>query len=151
MPQAVDCELLTVDCLIFQHKDTTEIQTVLNKNFRMLFGSKHKIKNSKPLNKQYNDTKIKQRSEVISRVLDETLSRGCLRLATLIKKRPWHRCIPVSFAKFLRTPFLTEQLRWLLLIHIINKLNSRLRFLYQQNKFLNVPLRRLQCNDSTFL
>ena len=50
MPQAVDCELLTVDCLIFQHKDTTEIQTVLNKNFRMLFGSKHKIKNSKPLN-----------------------------------------------------------------------------------------------------
>ena len=116
MPQAVDCELLTVDCLIFQHKDTTEIQTVLNKNFRMLFGSKHKIKNSKPLNKQYNDTKIKQRSEVISRVLDETLSRGCLRLATLIKKRPWHRCIPVSFAKFLRTPFLTEQLRWLLLL-----------------------------------
>ena len=37
MPQAVDCELLTVDCLIFQHKDTTEIQTVLSKNFRMLF------------------------------------------------------------------------------------------------------------------
>ena len=37
MPQAVDCELLTVDCLIFQHKYITEIQTELNKNFRMLF------------------------------------------------------------------------------------------------------------------
>ena len=28
-----------------------------------------------------------------------------LRPATLLKKRPWHRCFPVSFAKFLRTPF----------------------------------------------
>ena len=38
-----------------------------------------------------------------------------LRSATLLKKRPWHRCFPVNFAKFLRTPFLTEHLRWLLL------------------------------------
>ena len=34
-------------------------------------------------------------------------------LATLLKTRPWHRCFPVAFAKFLRTPFLTEHL-WLL-------------------------------------
>ena len=27
----------------------------------------------------------------------------------------WHRCFPVNFAKFLRTPFFTEHLRWLLL------------------------------------
>ena len=85
MSQAVDCELLLYAddiCLIFQHKDITEIETTLNKNFRMLcdwfvdnklsihvgedktkstlFGSKHKIKNSKPLNIQYNDIKIKQ-------------------------------------------------------------------------------------------
>ena len=68
-------------CLIFQHKDITEIQTTLNKNFRILcdwfvsnelnilfgkgktklilFGSKHKIKKLKPLNIQYNDIKIK--------------------------------------------------------------------------------------------
>ena len=26
--------------------------------------------------------------------------------ATLLKKRLWHRCIPVNFAEFLRTPFL---------------------------------------------
>ena len=38
-----------------------------------------------------------------------------LRPATLLKKRLWHRCFPVNFAKFLRTPFLTELLRWLLL------------------------------------
>ena len=41
-----------------------------------------------------------------------------LRPATLLKKRLWHRCFPVDFAKFLRTPLLTEHLRWLLLAHI---------------------------------
>ena len=29
-----------------------------------------------------------------------------LRPATLLKKRLWHRCFPVNFVKFLRTPFL---------------------------------------------
>ena len=29
-----------------------------------------------------------------------------LRPATLLKKRLWQRCLPVNFAKFLRTPFL---------------------------------------------
>ena len=38
-----------------------------------------------------------------------------VRPAILLKKRPWQRCFPVNFAKFLRTPFLTEHLRWLLL------------------------------------
>ena len=35
--------------------------------------------------------------------------------ATLLKKRLWHRCFPVNYAKFVRIPFLTEHLRWLLL------------------------------------
>ena len=35
--------------------------------------------------------------------------------ATLLKKRLWHRCFSVNFVKFLRTLFLTEHLRWLLL------------------------------------
>ena len=34
---------------------------------------------------------------------------------TLFKKRLWHRCFPVFFAKFLRTSFLTEHFGWLLL------------------------------------
>ena len=29
-----------------------------------------------------------------------------LRPATLLKQRPWHRCFPVNFGKFLRTSFL---------------------------------------------
>ena len=38
-----------------------------------------------------------------------------LRPTTLLKKSLWHRCFTVNFAKFLRTPFFTEHLRWLLL------------------------------------
>ena len=40
---------------------------------------------------------------------------GGLSAATLLKKRHWHICFPVNFAKFLGTPFLTEHLWWLLL------------------------------------
>ena len=40
---------------------------------------------------------------------------SCLRPATLFKKGLWHRCFPVNFVKFLKTPFLTEHLWWLLL------------------------------------
>ena len=32
--------------------------------------------------------------------------RKNLRPATLLKKRLWHRCFPVNFVKFLRTPLL---------------------------------------------
>ena len=39
-----------------------------------------------------------------------------LRAATLLKKRLWHRCFPVNFAKFLRTPFIKKDLWWRLLI-----------------------------------
>ena len=35
--------------------------------------------------------------------------------ATLLKKRLWHRCFPVNFAKFLRTAFLQNTSRRLLL------------------------------------
>ena len=37
-----------------------------------------------------------------------------LKLATLLKKRLWHKCFPVNFVKFLRAPSI-EHLWWLLL------------------------------------
>ena len=37
--------------------------------------------------------------------------------ATLLKKRLWHRCFPVNFAKFLGTPFFTEHPWYLPLKH----------------------------------
>ena len=38
-----------------------------------------------------------------------------LKAYNFIKERLQHRCFPMNNAKFLRTPFFTEQLRWLLL------------------------------------
>ena len=43
-----------------------------------------------------------------------------LRPVTLLKRRLWHRWFFVNFAKFLRTLFLTEHLRWLLLSLVKN-------------------------------
>ena len=38
-----------------------------------------------------------------------------LRPAILLKNKLWYRYFPVIFSNFLRTPFLTEHLRWFLL------------------------------------
>ena len=56
----------------------------------------------------------------IACTLPEQSSGGVLqkRCSTLLKKRPWHRCFAVNFAKFLRTPFFIELLRWLFLKHL---------------------------------
>ena len=44
-----------------------------------------------------------------------------LRPATLFKKRLWHRCFPVNFAKFLRTSFSQNTSRRLLLVSVYFK------------------------------
>ena len=43
-----------------------------------------------------------------------------LRTTTLLRKRLWHRCFPVNFAKFLRTPFLQNTSGHLLLKNGVN-------------------------------
>ena len=43
-----------------------------------------------------------------------------LRSATLLKKRLWHRCFPLNFAKFLRTPFLQNTPKRLLLFTVLH-------------------------------
>ena len=47
------------------------------------------------------------------------------RPATLLKKRRWHSCFPVNFVKFLRQPFFTEHLCWLLLWMVVRSLDNR--------------------------
>ena len=47
-------------------------------------------------------------------ILQNSQGNICARVSFL-KKRLWHRCFPVNFAKFLRTSFLTKHPRWLLL------------------------------------
>ena len=54
--------------------------------------------------------------------ISETVVRSCsvkkVKAYNFIKKSIWHRCFPVNFAIFLRTPFFTEHLRWLLLHYV---------------------------------
>ena len=45
-----------------------------------------------------------------------------------LKKRLWHRCFPVNFVKFLRTPFFIKHLWWLLLLEALSVLQL-LKFL----------------------
>ena len=65
-------------------------------------------------------------------------------LKTLLKKRLLRRCFPVNFTKFLRTPFFTEHLGWLLLNVMILKLMPMTQ--------LHIPVNRIyqvkSCNCS---
>ena len=47
------------------------------------------------------------------KILQSSQENNCARVS-LLKKRLWHRCFPVNFAKFLRTPFLQNTSRRLL-------------------------------------
>ena len=45
-----------------------------------------------------------------------------LQPATLLKKRLWHRCFPVDFGKFLRTPSYIEHLWWFHLHFVFSRI-----------------------------
>ena len=99
-------------CLMFQHKNITETETALTKNFSMLCdwsvdhklsiyfgedkarsmlsGSKHKIMNSKSLTIQYDDIKIKQCSKVtyLGSIFDKTLSGEFMAIGVIMRSIP---------------------------------------------------------------
>ena len=87
------------------------------------------IKKAQKLIQTFISTRFKPRSSLSLRctakkmflkVLRNSQENTCVRVSFLItrfllKMRFWHRCFPVNFAKFLRTPFFIEHLRWWLL------------------------------------
>ena len=59
-------------------------------------------------------------------------------------QRLWHRCFPVNFVKFLRTPFLTEHLWWLLLknVKVVSKIFSNIyRMIFEERPRTDTSLR----------
>ena len=76
------------------------------------------------------------------KISQKSQKNTCVRVSFLMKfkKRLWHRYFPVDFAKFLRTPFLTEHLWWLLL-----KSKSKLRTMCRKNHE-NFKNSKLGCN-----
>ena len=67
---------------------------------------------------------------VLEDVTKFTRKHLCQRPGTLLKKRLWHRCFPVNFVTFLRTPFFVEHPWWLLL--------------YQQGYLMQTSSKRLE-------
>ena len=66
--------------------------------------------------------------------------------ATSLKKRLWYRCLLMNFAKFPRTPILTEHLWWLLLswLHLLWWLSGlRITCFVCTNQYLQ---RTLKCH-----
>ena len=69
-----------------------------------------------------------------------------LRSAALLKKRLWHRCFPVNFEKFLRTPFIIEHLRWLLL----SLVDSKYQYIQRnRNNLIQLPVQTLLQADAS--
>ena len=136
--QAVDCDLLLYaddSCLVYQHKDVKEIERNLNKNFSNVcdwfvdnklsihFGedkTKCILFGTKHRLNKVNSLEIKY-GEIHIKQYHTVTYLGCLLDETLSGE---------SMA-----------------LKVINKINSRLRFLYRKNRFLSPPLRRLLCNS----
>ena len=56
--------------------------------------------------------KFHRKTSVLESISNKAAS---LKVCNSIKNRLQHSCLPVKLAKFLRTPFFTEEFRWLLL------------------------------------
>ena len=69
-------------------------------------------------------------------------------LATLLKKRLWHRCFPVNFAKFLRKPFSQSTSGWLFPDGPFPKIMNALSLIFAKvlNKALVQGTLRLRCS-----
>ena len=72
----------------------------------------------KELTKSFWDYPLTNISYPLQKEPPEVFRGVHLKLATLLKKRLWHRHFLVNFAKFLRTPFI-EHFWWLLLQEVI--------------------------------
>ena len=137
MPQSVDCDLyLYADdsCLVFQHKNVKEIEKQLNKDFSSLYDwfldNKLSIHFGEEKTKSIifaNKRKVKKLER-----LDITYKDIKIKQYSNVK---YLGCI------------LDETLNGeSMALHVLNKVNSKIKFLYRKNKFLSPALRRLLCN-----
>ena len=138
MKQAADCDLFLYaddSCLVYQHKDVKEIERNLNKNFSNVcdwfvdnklsihFGedkTKCILFGTKHRLNKVNSLEIKY-GEIHIKQYHTVTYLGCLLDETLSGE---------SMA-----------------LKVINKINSRLRFLYRKNRYLSLPLCRLLSNS----
>ena len=134
IPQAVDCGLLLYadeTCLIFQHNDITKIETALNKNFSMLFDCFVDNK----LSIHFDEDKTKSIFSGSKHKIKKSKPLNTQYNNVEIKQYSKVTYLHCIFDEILSGESIA--------IHVINKINFRLKFLYRQNRLLNFPLRRL--------
>ena len=138
MPQSVECGLFLYaddSCLVFQHKELSVIEEHLNRDFANIcdwfvdnklsihFGqdkTKSILFTTKNKNKSVGNLIIKYNNINIKQYSRVTYL-GCILDETLSGE--------------------------LMALHVLNKLNTRLKFLYRKNELLSKPMRRLLCNS----
>ena len=137
MSQAVDCDLyLYADdsCLVYSGKDVCTIEDVLNKNFNTLCD--WFVTNR--LSIHFGEDKTKSIIFGTKRRLKDSHKLDIRRNEIKIKQ---HKEV-----KYLGCIFDCNTSGGTMAIKVMNKINSRLRFLYRKQSILNGPLRRLLCN-----
>ena len=137
MPQAVKCDLFlyTDDtCLTFQHENVKEIEDQLNLNFSRLCDWFIDNKLSIHLGED------KTKSILFGTKLNIKQAEPLNIVYANIKIK--------QYAKVTYLGCILDE-SWsgeLMVLCVLNKINSRLRFLYRQHRFLNKSLQRLLCN-----
>ena len=139
MPQAVKCDLfLYVDdtYLTFQHENVKEIEDQLNLNFSSLCDWFIDNKLSIHLGEDKNKSILFGTKFNIKRAEPLNIVHGNVKIKQYTK---------VTYLGCILDESLSGES---MALHVLHKINSRLRFLYRQNRFLNKPLRRLLNNTN---
>ena len=137
MPQAVSCDLLLYaddSCLIYQHKDVKEIEQMLNKNFSDLCD--WFVDNK--LSIHFGDDKTKCILFASKNKVKKAEPLNINYNGIEIKQHSKVNYLGCIFDDSLSGESMG--------LHVLNKLNSKLKFLYRKNRCLPPSLRRLLCN-----
>ena len=137
MPQALSCDLLLYaddSCLVFQHKNVKEIEKKINENFSDLCD--WFVDNK--LSIHFGDDKTKC---ILFSSKGKVKKAEPLNIA--YKGLPIKQHSKVSYLGCILDETLSGESMGL---HMLNKLNNKLKFLYRKNIFLSPALKRLLCN-----
>ena len=98
-------------------------------------------------------TRVALQKKVFLEILQNSQENTCARVSFFSKVaglgRLWHRCFPVNFAKFLRTPFLQNTTGRLLIDFTVKPVYSgHLRFLEKSVRYNHVYIRDVFENPS---
>ena len=137
MPQSVDSDLFLYaddSCLVFQHKDVKEIEKQLNKDFANLCD--WFVDNK--LSIHFGDDKTKS-ILFASKMKVKKVEKLDITYNNIKIRQP----LKVTYLGCIFDDTLNGES---MALHVINKVNSKLKFLYRKKKFLSPALRRLLCN-----